>query len=276
MTLAGFSQASNQSKSVERATTLALTPDSIPNLFHTIDFEMSFDEVVDWLGNSEKVTNLLMFFEGLWTWMLTNNYKHASPADVIPRLIEIKEKRGWAKVRGDWLGMWKSENNDFISIIKNNTKLCPHFFFVQKWEAVSTLRTFRNVRSIFEKETELCFEISESTALDKSNCLSHGKCGLILKTVPAKDGANVVLCTDPAEYPDNMHFHKEFQAKNMHLTAFTRIKRPGLFFPTISYFPLSWHGSPVIKGGSIYWGEILSNLKFSDTWFHFRLIVCLP
>ena len=35
------------------------------------------------------------------------------------------------------------------------------------------------------------------------------------KTVPAKDGANVVLCTDPAEYPDNMHYHKEFQAKDI-------------------------------------------------------------
>ena len=255
-------------ESAERAAASAVTPNSIPNLFHTMDFEMSFDEVVDWLGNSEKVTNLLNFVEGLWTWMFTNNYKHKSPAKVIPRLIEIKERRGWTHnhLHWSWLNMWRCENNDPISIIKSDAGLCGRFLFMQTWEDFSCLRKFHNITSIFEKETELCFDISESFALDKRNCLSHGKCALLLKTVPAKDGANVVLCTDPAEYPDNMHFHKEFQAKNMHLTAyFTK--------PKTAYLPLSWLGTPVIKNGSVFWNEILSKSNFFDAVCHFQLFV---
>ena len=252
--------------SSERAATSALPPNSIPNLFHAMDYKMSFGEVLDWLGNSEKVTNLLMFFEGLWTWMLSNNYRHLSPAEVLPRLVEIKENRGWAHVQGDWLNMWKCENNYLFSIIKSNERLCALFLFMEKWEAFSSLRKFHNIRSIFERESELYFDIRGSPALDIRNCLSHGKCALLLKTVPAKDGANVVLCTDPAEYPDNMHFHKEFQAKNMHLTAyFTK--------PKTAYLPLSWLGTPVIKNGSVFWNEIFSKSNFFDTVCHFRLFV---
>ena len=256
----------NTAESAERAANSALIQNSIPNLFHTMDFKMSFDEVVDWLGNSEKVTNLLMFVEGLWTWMFTNDFKHARPAQVIPRLIKIKERKGWAKVYKRWLNMWRYENTNLISIIKSNGRLCVDLFVQERWETFSTLRTFKNVTSIFEKETELYFDISESTAIDKRNCLSHGKCALLLKTVPAKDGANVVLCTDPAEYPDNMHFHKECRAKDMHLTAYN-------FDSVFFHIPLSWLGTPVIKDGSVYWSEILS--KCSGSQWYFYLIIYL-
>ena len=265
--LAIFPEACKKTELVNRPASSVFLLNSIPNLFHTIDFKMSFDEVVDWLGNCTEVTSLLMFFEGLWTWMLTNNYKDASPAEVMPRLIEIKERRGWANVHCDWLNMWTSEHNDLISIIKSNGKLCSQNLDRKKWGTFHS-RIFCSVASMFKKETELCFDISKSTALDKGNCLSHGKCALILKTVPAKDGANVVLCTDPAEYPDDMHFHKEFQTENMHLTALMQVD--GNFF---SFIPLSWLGTPVLKDRSVYWGEILS--KFNDSKVFFLVLFAL-
>ena len=239
-------------QSVERAAS-ALTSYSIPNLFHAIDFRMSFNfnEVVDWLGESTEVTNLIMFFEGIWTWMLVSNYKHESPAEVIPRLVEIKEKRGWNRVLSCWLAMWRCGKNDLISIISSNGQLCSSVFDKREWVNFFTLRTYENLTSVFEKETELSFDISGNAALDKRNCLSHGMCGIIPKTIPAKDGANVVLCTDPAEYPGYMHFHEEFQAKDMHLTAY-------LTSPVCSVIPLSWFGTPVFKNNSVYWSEIVS------------------
>ena len=127
-------------KSAERAAAPALTPNSIPNLFHTIDYKMSFNEVVDWLGKCEKVTNLLMFVEGLWTWIITNDYKHESPAEVLPTLIEIKEKRGWSHVYSSCLNMWKYENDNLIDIIQRNRRLCPIYIFKKKWELFSNLR----------------------------------------------------------------------------------------------------------------------------------------
>ena len=219
LTLAGFSKASNLTESCKSAATSVLTPNSIPNLFQTIDFKMSFDEVVDWLGSSPKVTNLIMFFEGIWTWMLTNGHVHFSSSKVLSRLIEIKDKRGWADIFIRWITMWGFLNGDLMSIMKNDRRLCTNKYDETKWISVSTSFTVDDMRSIFEKEIKLDFTIKGHAAIDKRNCHIQGRCGLILKTVPAKDGANVVLCTDPAEYPDDMHFHEEFQAKDMHLTA---------------------------------------------------------
>ena len=136
-----------------------------------------------------------------------------------------------------------------------------------KWISVSTSFTVDDKRSIFEKEIKLDFTIKGHAAIDKRNCHIQGRCGLILKTVPAKDGANVVLCTDPAEYPDDMHFHEEFQAKDMHLTAV-------LTKPQRVFFPLSWLGTPVIKDGSVEWGEILSKCGDSKS-LKLHLFVCL-
>ena len=269
LTLAGFSKASNLTESCKSAATSVLTPNSIPNLFHTIDFKMSFDEVVDWLGTSTEVTNLIMFFEGIWTWMLTNGYVHFSSSKVLSRLIEIKDKRGWADIFIRWMTMWGFLNGDLMSIMKNDRRLCTNKYDETKWISVSTSLTVNDIdmRSIFEKEIKLDFTIKGHAAIDKRNCHIQGRCGLILKTVPAKDGANVVLCTDPAEYPDDMHFHEEFQAKDMHLTAV-------LAKPHHVFFPLSWLGTPVIRDGSVEWGEILSKLGDSKC-LNFHLFVCL-
>ena len=265
--LAAFSKSSNQTESVKRTAASAVSPNSIPNFFHSIDFKMSFDEVVDWLGSSPKVTNLILFFEGLWKWMLTNNYEHVSPYRVIPRFSEIKEKRGWADIFENWLTLWGCDNNDLIRVVRKDRSLCTSTFDSNKWISISTLLTVNKITSIFEKETKIYFYITKPFAkVDKRNCYNQGRCALILKTVPAKDGANVVLCTDPAEYPDDMHFHKEFQAKDMHLSAY--ITQPAFYF-----VPLSWLGTPVIKDSSVYWGETFS--KLSNSKYYFHLFVCI-
>ena len=56
--IAIFPGACKKTEFVNRPASSALTPNSIPNLFHTIDFEMSFDDVVDWLGSCTQVTQL--------------------------------------------------------------------------------------------------------------------------------------------------------------------------------------------------------------------------
>ena len=246
---------------------------SIPNLFHTLDCNMSFHEVVDWLGKSEEVKNWMMFFEGIWMWIYTRGVRpefHFDP--MLQSIIKIKRKRKWINSYSYYvINMWKhpSEYNS-IYTIQQNLQLCNLSCHL-KWTEVNATKSYDNITSIFKQETKLHFDISElhsyNVFVDKRNCYNRGKCGLLLKTVPAKDGANVVLCTDPAEYPDDMHFHKEFQAKDMHLSAyFTK--------PTFAFLPLSWHGTPVIKNNGVYWSEIVSQcahiecnfLLFLKTW----------
>ena len=231
----------------ERTAVSAISIKSIPNLFHSLDCCMPFNEVVNWLGKSEDVSNLLMFFEGLWTWMFNNNYMHVSPKEVLPRLIEIKEKRRWTHVYYNWVNMWGFEKHPLAILIKYCPKLCYYSLDYHsigydgcKWISVKSVEERRNFLTlIFKEETNLHFNITGFAAIDRRNCYNQGHCGLLLKTTPAKDGANVVLCTDAEDYnPVDMHFHKEFQVKDMHLSA---------VLGNGSFMPLSWQESPHIQ-----------------------------
>ena len=60
-----------------------------------------------------------------------------------------------------------------------------------------------------------------------SACPQPGKCGFILKIVPAKDGTNFVLCTDPTDYSDEIHYHDEIEAKDIHLAQLLYVRNLG-------------------------------------------------
>ena len=70
--------------------------DVIPNLYNTLDPCLTFNEIVDWLGKSAKVINMIMFFEGLWTWMWFNKDVQVECTETfIAEVFKIKRKRNW-------------------------------------------------------------------------------------------------------------------------------------------------------------------------------------
>ena len=73
------------------------------------------------------------------------------------------------------------------------------------------------------------------------------------KTVPAKEHANFVLSTDPNDYSEEIHYHNEIHAKDMHLEMewFKELKQPG-GWPGY-YLPMSWAGRPVYQNNEIIW-----------------------
>ena len=103
----------------------------ITNLYHTLDFNLTFDEVVDWLGNSEVVTNLLMFFEGIWTWMWAN--KDTMVNKCTPKFLntvnEIRIRRNWHAIHLNNKYLLDFEptsvySKAFFEEIKECTNLC--------------------------------------------------------------------------------------------------------------------------------------------------------
>ena len=74
---------------------------TISNLYHNLDMNMTFDELLDWLSTSEQVTSLLMAIEAVWTW---NRYRYyilhvnytVNMSVLLARLTDMIERRGWS------------------------------------------------------------------------------------------------------------------------------------------------------------------------------------
>ena len=249
----------------------------LPNIFHnTLDCSLTFDEVVDWLGKSDDCRNLFMFMGGLLTWFKANkgsNVKYSS--DFLNKFCEIKTQRKWETNRLYFQHIFRI-NDIYIS-------RAIHRFFDTIWDYQSceppldedgeqwecshtvTCAFITDVPSIFEEETKLIFSNSYI-----ANCSQPGQCGFILKTVPAKDGPNFVLCTDPTDYPDDIHYHNEIESADIHL-AFIRQEFSPNPEPDGSEYgdyilnssiplrldsrciPLSWADRPVYSNGKVSW-----------------------
>ena len=219
----------------------------IPNLFHTLDCSMTFDEVVDWLGKSEQVTNLVMFFEGLWTWMLVNkDIKVECTERLLAIIYMIKEERSWDSFHPNWVNFIKSSNinvKSFFDQVRSDTVLSIENSN-RKWVEKLDIQNLRShsICSIFANETKLMYHYKHPAV---KNCFNQGKCGFILKTVPAKDGANMVLCTNPSDYSKDIHYHDEVQAKDLHFIVDLKVGN--------TIIPLSWFEKPVVGNDQVVW-----------------------
>ena len=219
----------------------------IPNLFHTLDCSMTFDEVVDWLGKSEQVTNLLMFFEGLWTWMWVNKeVKVECTKQLLDIFCSIKDRRRWDSIFEFWTSNYiKRANGNAESLFQDigrERALCTSGIDQWSWiikTEVDQHKT-RNICSIFAMETKLMYHYKHHAV---KGCSNKGECGFILKTVPAKNGANMILCTDPSDYSEDIHYHDEVQAKNVHLLVDLKI--------SAKLIPLSWCGKLKIRNNQV-------------------------
>ena len=57
------------------SSTDALKNNNVLNLYHNLDFSMSFDELLEWISVSESVTSLIMAIEAVCSW---NYYHHVN------------------------------------------------------------------------------------------------------------------------------------------------------------------------------------------------------
>jgi len=154
----------------------------IPNMFHTLNTTLTFDEDVDWLGTSDEVVNFWMFFEGIWTWMRANE---GSPVKCSPNLLnkfrEIRKKRKWREVSKSFLNLilHKSESSrEFFQAIMSCEDLCIGLREAG-WNILLNKGEIKDIFSVFEQETKLYFICEGHNIM--SNCTNPGKCGFVLK-----------------------------------------------------------------------------------------------
>ena len=221
---------------------------TIPNLYHDIDLNMSFNQLLDWLSVSEDVTSLLMAIEAVCTW---NWYRHDNQSDtkkkscnvglsvLSARLTDLVEERGWCLLPSYFINYGirlmvnkgefdRYDLEQFYTANKQDNSHCTVI------DCINTLDMFcKPLSSILSKDSKLIYLFQHPSV---TSCSLPGECGFILKTVPSEAALwTLRLCTDREDYlGETVHFHDEIRAEKMHV------------FITSDYngelFPLSWLG----------------------------------
>ena len=230
----------------------------IPNLFNTLNFDQTFEELVDWLGTSQQVTNLLMFMEGLWTWLAVNKDKKVkcSP-QIMEKIRSIKKERSWRTVFSIYVNFRHNTiySEQFFDGLKSYNDICGEAERGLEFAVMVEKTRYVTLRSLFLEAGKLTFHY-DNLAIAK--CGKPGKCGFMLTVVTSEDGyVSLQLCTDPGDYSKTMvHFHEDIRAENMHFIARDKAQ-------TYS-FPLSWLGRPRVVDNTVFWGSCRRLLNWAD------------
>jgi len=84
-----------------RSTTVVSRCNTIPNIYHDLDFNLSFEELLEWISVSEDVTSLMMAIEAVWTWCRYRykyqNIHYRVNTDILStKLADMAGRRGWS------------------------------------------------------------------------------------------------------------------------------------------------------------------------------------
>ena len=234
---------------------------TIPNLYHDIDLNMSFNQLLDWLSVSEDVTSLLMAIEAVctWNWYRCNNRSNDNDKSYVvdlsglaSRLTELVDRRGWSLLPSYFIdygiGLMdnKGEYNryDLEQFCTGNKQDTSHGTVI---DSIDTLDMFYEpLSSIFSKDSKLIYLFQHPSV---TSCSLPGECGFILKTVPSEAALwTLRLCTDKEDYMgETVHFHDEIRAEKMHVFICDY---------NDELFPLSWLG----------WLHVKDAHKKRDSW----------
>ena len=231
----------------------------IPNLFHTLDCDQTFDELIDWMATSKEVRNLLMFIEGIWTWML-KNWNHPvidCSTTLMDRIGNVRRKRGWNVVPYKYLNGMRSGNNwvYFVAAVRSRPDICSiaadsEEFWVDVYcKGKHSFESFLKFNKFLTPRLQYlhCSQFPHSSHPGLEPCTRRGRmqasCGFIIKACINDEETSLRLNTDPTNN-GGLHFHEEFEAKRMHLVIRDDAGK---------CFPISWFGRPSISNNTCTW-----------------------
>ena len=218
---------------------------TIPNLYHNVDFNMNFDELLRWISVSENVTSLFMALEAVCTWTCYHCVygKHRDCIDA-NKLTQLKLSLTEMIPRKSWMLLPREFSKTpfrLYNIRYEFQSLHLEPYCVTQTVQVTPLvlkpvETCHDPFSLLSKNSTLTFHFKHPSV---TSCILPGHCGFILKTVPSEAVLwRLELCTEEKEYRDSdVHFHKEIRAEKMH--AYFHRTVGG----SILTFPLTWLSS---------------------------------
>ena len=224
---------------------------TVPNLYHNLDFNMNFGELFEWILASDTVASLFMAIEAVVTWstFIAVNKRKFCYFDVDQlnmKLVALYIKRQ------TWPLLQELFRNCYFRFYCDASKLfdkslegfCSPENSSTSSVIIDGIQTFDGPFRVLSTNSKLTFHFKHPSV---TSCNLPGKCGFILKTVPSEAALwRLELCTEDVDYLDtDVHFHEEIRAENMHI-YFLRVMTQNKHV----MFPLTWLGPSCISSSA--------------------------
>ena len=219
-------------------------PNMIPNLYHSFDMDMSFDEVYQWLLISDEIDSIILAIEAITTWNWYRCFKKSATTvkfdvdlEVLQGMMEgLRSIRGWCKLPHSFSSYHCLGGGSLSYLCSSSREETTYLYLTPELSLTSEKQGMEALRS----STKLMFRFKHPAV---GSCNQPGQCGFILETVRSSLSLwKLRLCTKEDDYASGrIHFHNEIRAENMHV--FVRGVQVGLTTSIIPVlYPLTWLG----------------------------------
>ena len=219
-------------------------PNMIPNLYHSFDMNMSFDEVYQWLLISDEIDSIILAIEALTTWNWYRCYKKSATTvkfdidlatinDLLDGLCSIK---GWSRLPNSF-DAYSCLGGLSLSSLCSSISEYSEFCYLETSPSCLLLHLEKGWLDALRFPTKFVFKFKHPF---EECCNLPGQCGFILETVPSDLSLwKLRLCTEMEAYDSffsEVHFHEEIRAENMHVYIVYRNESVSILCP------LTWLG----------------------------------
>ena len=218
---------------------------TIQNLYHHLDLDMTFNQLMDWLAVSETVTNLLMAIEAVKTWSKFDDEKrnrfHIDVSLLDGKLLNMAEKRNWSLLPSQFSEYCFYLYFGYRAYELNLSRFCSSSDDNSAYHVIECVDTsVKPLSTISSKETKLLFHFKHPSV---TSCNLPGECGFILKTVPSEAELwTLRMYTEKEDYlNEQVHFHDEIRAENMYVYYY-HLQSTSSRIEYHNMIPLSWLG----------------------------------
>ena len=244
LVLSLFSSSTKKDEGLVRVSNLFNLPSSI-NSF------TKFEDLVEFLSTSEKVSSLYMFIEGLLCWLFDRKEAKIY-GNFIPEILSLKDKRKWNSVSNYYFENLPRDAGTvpLLKLIKENSS---NLITTEGQLRLSSSQEW-NLEDFLLQEQEIEFIIDNQNTTTIKPCSKEGRCGVIAKLTPCtpEDGSmfDIQFVLDPYEYPSNIHYcGGRFSIDS----AFFALKCFRSSQNRWRYFPVSWSGKPEVSTDKTVW-----------------------
>ena len=217
---------------------------TVPNLYHDLDFNSTYYELLKWLSASEKVTSLLMAVEAVCTWNIHRCFVikkscFVNTTVLSEKLSDLIKLRCWSLLPQQFYS-WYLALYGQGQQTQSLSQFCVSSEDKSSYCIIDCVDVCRKPLTLLSKESKLIFHFNHPSV---TSCNLPGECGFILKTVPSESALwSMRLCTKKEDYiNESVHFHNEILAEKMHVYFDKKYNNDSYLFPLSWLFWLSFN-----------------------------------
>ena len=213
---------SRQTSAVQTARFATIPNDSLLQEFEQMRGIETVNELSGFLKNSPKVSNSYIFFDALCTWLRDLANHAIIPTQELTLSVQIfahhLSKSKWKPLAREYVERCHGSGLH-MELLRREVLQNPRLVTNDQYDCIRSLTDY-TAWELFGRNHDITFRFRQEANTD---CIRKGDCGFILAVTAAvgqsDNSFKIQLVTDPDEYPEDVHFHRESViATNIHFS----------------------------------------------------------